>query len=120
MAEAVELSQAAANERAEPQPEEVPETVTIEDAEYAFLIYKKATGEIFVSPDINVPVEVERQASSDELKATLAKIIDDIRAQEVAAITAKMVVAHQMELAMKAAAARENQQLLQQLPGLAR
>lgn len=116
MAEAVELSQSAASERAAEEVTE-PETITIEEAEYAFLIYRKPTGELTISADINVPVEVERQATQDELKFVLWKILEDIRAQEVAGLTAQMVVANQMRMAMQAAEAQRNQQLLQNLPG---
>lgn len=119
MAEAVpELDKTAAEERA---AAEEPETITIEEAEYAFLIYRRPTGEITISADINVPVEVERQATQDELKFTLWKILEDIRTQETAGLTSQLVVANQMRMAMQAAEAQRNQELLKHLPqGLAR
>lgn len=120
MAEAVELSQSAANERAVEDVAE-PETITIEEAEFAFLVYRKSDGSLSVSTDINVPVEVERQPTQDELKYTLQKILDDIKAQEIAGLTAQLVVANQMRMAMQAAEAQRNQELLKHLPqGLAR
>lgn len=122
MAEVTELSQSAANERAaEVEQPEVPETIELVDAEFAILIYRNRDGSLVVSPDINVPVEVERQASTDELKATLSKILDDIKAQEMAALTAQLVVQQQMAMAMQMQRAKENQQILSQLPpGLAK
>jgi hypothetical protein len=85
------------------------------------LIYRNRDGSLVVSPDINVPVEVERQATSDELKATLSKILDDIRAQEVAVLTSQLVVQQQMAMAMQMQRAKENHQILSQLPpGLAK
>jgi hypothetical protein len=121
VAEVPALDAAAVEERADvEESQEESSVIELVDAEYAFLIYKHRDGSLVVSPDINVPVEVERQATSDELKATLNKIIDDIRAQEVANMTAQMVIANQMQLAMRAAQAQENQRLIQSLPGLAK
>jgi hypothetical protein len=121
VAEVPALDATAAEERAAvEEAQELPETITLEEAEFAILIYRKPDGSLVVTPDINVPVEVERQATSDELKATLSKILDDIRAQEIANVTAQMVIANQMQFAMRAAQAQENQRLLQTLPGLAK
>jgi hypothetical protein len=120
VAEVPALDASAAEERAAEVQEQEPDVITLEEAEFAILVYRKPDGSLVVTPDINVPVEVERQATSDELKSTLSKILDDIRAQEIANMTAQMVIANQMQLAMRAAQAQENQRLLQTLPGLAK
>lgn len=114
--EVPELGKSAANERAAAEAEED----AVLEAESAFLVIKNKEGVFMLSLDINAPLTVERQATLPEIKAALHVVLDDLRAQETAAVAAQNVVMHQMQMAAKLADARANQQLLSNLPqGLA-
>lgn len=114
--EVPELGKSAANQRAAEEAEED----TVLEAESAFLIVKNKEGLYMMSLDINVPINVERQATLPEVKAALHVVLDDLITQETAALAAQGVVMHQMQMAAKLADARANQQILGNLPaGLA-
>jgi hypothetical protein len=66
---------------------EAPEAI---QAEYAYMVYvRKDNGQVVITPDLNVPVSMERPPTTDEIFMTTQVIIKDIVGQQYAAMTAQ-------------------------------
>lgn len=77
----------------------------------AFMVVIRENGAIQASPDINAPIQPEREVTIDEMQMASQKVADDIQASKIAQIV-------QAQMAQTAAVMREqqnNQRLAQSL-----
>lgn len=86
--EAPELTQNAANERS--QPEKIEATT-------AFVVFVTPTGQILASPDMDLPLEVSRAPSEDEIGLSCYHIVESLRIAKTANHTAQIVVGTMMQ-----------------------
>ena len=104
-----------------PKPEEPVEPQII-DAATAYLVIIKKDGSTFVSPDINIPLTIDRTVSSEEIYASSQVIVKDITVNETAMLAAQHVMNAQMQLARQIQDAQQNAAVMQQMqrPSIAR
>lgn len=81
----------------------------------AFLVLVDNQGNFVFEPDINKPVIPERPVNQAEVKQALAALLDEIRLQETAILTAQAVVNMQMQMARQIQEQQQNQAILQQM-----
>lgn len=81
------------------------------EAETAFLIYTTPEGNTVLTPDINIPLTVERPPTSHEVKGALHNVLDDFQMQEAAFIAAPLIAQHVLNAQMQAVQQIRQQQL---------
>lgn len=77
----------------------------------AFLVIVTRDGQSIAVPDINLPLRLDHQASTDEIFGAAKTVAKDIQVQETAQHTAFAM----QQMAMAQMQARQNQQLASQL-----
>lgn len=84
---AADLSAAAARTRtAPPEEDKAPEVVP---AECAILVFRKPTGEIVFTHDINTPIQVSRPVTFDDVYGMLHVVLKDIEVNQAAGLSAQ-------------------------------
>lgn len=93
------------------QEKEEPTVLELVEAQTAFLIYTTPDGNTVLTPDINIPITVERAPTSHEVKGALHNVLDDFQMQESAFLAAPLVAQHVLQAQMQAVQQIQRQQL---------
>jgi hypothetical protein len=81
-------------------------------ARYAYLVFCTEEGQIAVSPDINIPLTVEKQPTLQEIKGSASVVLADIAKEETAVLAAQHVLNGQQQMARQMMEQQMNQQAL--------
>jgi hypothetical protein len=97
------------------QPKEEKPEPQIIDATTAYLVVINKDGTIFVSPDINIPITIDRPVTGDEIFGSSHVIIKDIQREETAMQAAQHTMNAQMQLARQIQDAQANSQVMNRM-----
>jgi hypothetical protein len=115
---AVDLSQSAARERTAEEARaalEDDKAMEVIEAEYAFMIYRKADGQLVLTNDLNVPVTTERAPTHDEVFCAFQIMLKDMVVQQTAATSAQAVLQMQQALMQQIQGSSEFDKIRQEL-----
>lgn len=104
---AAELGGSAARERRQ-QKEQESKAPEILEVETAFIMYRTKDGNVVLTEDLNVPLKTERQIIPQEMLTMMYIASESIKSQQVAQMTADVIMARNMQIAQQLQA---NQQL---------
>jgi hypothetical protein len=113
MPEVPNLAQGAASARkAQEEATKAPEVI---EAATAFLVFITPEGMVGSTPDLNAAVTTVRQPTTDEVAYAAERLMEDLKMQKLAVMTAQQVLNASMHMQQQMRQAQESAQVQAQL-----